>query len=317
MKSSEWLSQLSQLIQLPYYQRAIFEDKAGTLIGVKDGYLVVVGLGKIDNTRAVKLILRHGEADPKATLNALKAAPDSFARITADQTATVALKVYSFSRPSPEDIAKAVMSMLTVLKTVAPPMAGRCEHCKREENQITLHNNIPSYVCGNCQQKIQQDLQVASQSYDEIQSNFPRGLLFGAAVALAGGVLWGVVAYMVNRIFLLGAIGIGALVGKATVYGMRKVTWPGRLTIGALTVCSVLFGDLLFYTLTVMQEQGIPFSTDLVMALVESFWEIEGSDGAISAIFGLIGAGLMIVTTRKPAFQAVFEPLGAPNPVIG
>ena len=109
------------------------------------------------------------------------------------------------------------------------------------------------------------------------------------------------------------------MVGKAVVYGMGKVTWPGRILIGLLTVASVLSGDVLFYTLAVMKEQNLPFSKELMLEIVNNFWSIETSaEGGIAAIaFALIGAGIVIFSTRKPEFQARFVPLGTPTLTTG
>jgi len=171
-------------------------------------------------------------------------------------------------------------------------------------------------VCGNCQKQIQHDLGAAGVAYEQMETNIPKGLLWGVGAAIAGGLAWGLVAYAINYIFLWGAIGIGFLVGKALVHGMGKVTWPGRILIGVLTVASVLFGDLLFYTLVVMREEHVPFTLGLVNEIAGSFWEIETSEkgGLASVAFALIGAGIVVYSTRRPEFHAAFEPLGSPTP---
>ena len=86
-----------------------------------------------------------------------------------------------------------------------------------------------------------------------------------------------------------------------------------------LTVVSVLFGDLLFYTLVVMKEQSLPFSLDLVMEVLRNFVAIEtDSEGGLASVaFALIGAGIVIYSTRRPEFHARFEPLGSPTSVGG
>ena len=43
-------TQLSSLTGLPCYEEhKIFGDKSGALIGIEDGYIVAVGLGKVDS----------------------------------------------------------------------------------------------------------------------------------------------------------------------------------------------------------------------------------------------------------------------------
>jgi len=322
MNSQEWLTQLSQLTQLPYYpNHQLFDDKAGTLIGTRDGYLVSLGLGKTENGQsAVKLLLRYGKGENAQLEDALKAAKGKFGELKVDETIASAARTYSFGKPEPQETADSLASLLTALKSsAAPTIAGRCEHCQRSENQITLFDRVPAYVCSNCQQHIQHDLTTAGAAYEQTETNFPQGLLFGAGAAVAGGLAWGLVAYAFNRIFLWGAIGIGFLVGKAVVHGMGKVTWPGRILMGVLTVASVLFGDLLFYALAVMKEQNLPFSMGLVMEVLQNFVAIEtDSEGGLASIaFALIGAGIVIYSTRRPKFHARFESLGSPTLTAG
>jgi hypothetical protein len=92
------------------------------------------------------------------------------------------------------------------------------------------------------------------------------------------------------------------------------VTRFGQLIIPVLTVASVLFGDAIFYTLIVMKDRHVPFTGKLLSMIIMHLWEIESKgSGVLSLIFGLVGAGYALYSARKPKFQAVFQPLGAPN----
>jgi len=129
-----------------------------------------------------------------------------------------------------------------------------------------------------------------------------------------GGLAWGLVAYGLNYIFLYGAILIGYLVAAAVLRGTGKVTRFGQIIIPVLTIASVLFGDAIFYTLIIMKQEHVAFSGKLLNAVVLHLWEIEIQDsGVLSLLFGLVGAGYALYSARKPKFQAVFQPLGAPN----
>jgi len=144
-----------------------------------------------------------------------------------------------------------------------------------------------------------------------LETNLPGGVLYGIGAAVVGGVAWGLVAYAIKTIFLWGAILIGGLVGKAVVKGMGKVTWAGRILIGLLTIASVVFGDVLFYTLVVMSEMHVPLSLGLVTEVLSNLFAIETSSGGGlgSVAFALIGAGYVVYTTRRPEFKARFESL--------
>jgi len=67
-----------------------------------------------------------------------------------------------------------------------------------------------------------------------------------------------------------------------------------------------------------VREQQLAFMPTLKAVLL-NFWAIEsGADGGIvSILFGLIGAGIVVYSTRKPAFKAQFTPLGSPATTFG
>ena len=315
MKNAEWLSQVSNLTGLSYYQQhRIFGDKSGALIGITDGYIVALGLGKGNGGHAaVKAWLRYAKT-PGATQvkQALTPAAGKF-KLTADETTTTLVQTYSLGKPAATDVAERMRDLLAALKTSASPINGKCEECGKAEPQILLLNGVPTHYCSACQVQLTQKLDAAAIGYENLETNLPLGLLYGVGAALLGSVAWGGVAYLVHRIFLWGAILIGLLVGKAVVKGTSKVTWAARIMIGAMTVASVAFGDSIFYALTVMKESQLAFVPALKVVLL-NFWKLESdSDGGfISALFGLIGAGVVMYGTRKPAFKARFVALGTP-----
>ena len=170
------------------------------------------------------------------------------------------------------------------------------------------------FICATCQDKVRHELNQAAVNYEAITPNYPNGLVLGLAAAAVGGLAWGLVAYAINYIFLYGAILIGYFVAAGVIKGTGKVTRFGQLIIPCLTLASVLFGDAIFYTLIVMKEEHIAFSSRLLKVVVLHLWQIEMQDsGVLSLLFALVGAGYALYAARKPKFQAVFQPLGASN----
>lgn len=316
MKNREWLCQLSKLTGLPHYEEhRVFGDKSGALIGVSDGYIVAVGLGKADGGHAaIKMLLRYATTqDPQQVKQALDSVRGKFKLVTDETTATL-VRTYSFSKPDAADIAEKMRELVTALKTCASPINGKCEECGKAEQQLMLLNDAPAYYCSSCQVQLTQKLDAAAIAYENLETNLPSGLLYGIGAALLGSIAWGGVAYLLHRISLWAAIIIGLFVGKAVVKGAGKVTWTARIMIGLLTAASVAFGDAIFYALTAMKESHIAFATALKLVLA-NFWKIEtdsDSSGIVSILFGLIGAGITVYGTRKPAFKARFVPLGTP-----
>jgi hypothetical protein len=320
MKNQEWLRQVSRLTGLPYYEEhRILGDKSGALIGIRDGYIVALGLGKADNRHAaVKMLLRYAKTqDPQHIKQALDSAKGKF-KLAADETTASLVRTYHFSKPDASTIADELRNLLTALKTSASAINGKCEECGKAEPQMILLNDLPTHYCSGCQVQLSQKLDAVAIAYENLETNLPLGLLYGISAALLGSIAWGGAAYLLHRIFLWGAIGIGLLVGKAVVKGTGKVTWTARIMIGLLTAASVAFGDSFFYALTVMKESQIAFMPALKLVLA-NFWKLEAdseSGGIASIFFGLIGAGITVCGTRKPAFKARFVALGTPAPTL-
>jgi hypothetical protein len=315
MKNTEWLCQLSKLTALPYYEEhSIFGDKGGTVIGISDGYIVALGFGKADGGHAaIKMLLRYAKTqDPQQVKQALDPATGKF-KLATDETTATLVRTYSFGKPDASSVADQLRDLLAALKSSASAINGKCEECGRAEPQIMLLNDVPTHYCSSCQAQLKQKLDAAAIAYENLETNLALGLLYGIGAALLGSIAWGGVAYLLHRIFLWGAIIIGLFVGKAVVTGTGKVNWTARIMIGLLTAASVAFGDSIFYALTVMKESQIAFGAALKLVLV-NFWKLEtDADGGIASIlFALIGAGITVYGTRKPAFKARFVALGTP-----
>lgn len=319
MNNREWLSQLASLTGLPYYEEhRVFGDKSGALIGISDGYVVALGLGKAYGRHAaVKILLRYAKApDSLQVKQALEPARGKF-KLTTDETTAALVQTYSLGKPDAASIADRLRELTTALKTSALPINAKCEECGRAEQQMLLLNDIPAYYCSSCQVQMTQKLDADAIQYEKRETNLMLGLLYGLGAALLGSIAWGGVAYLLNRIFLWGAILIGLFVGKAVVTGIGKVNWAARGMIGVLTAASVAFGDVLFYTFIVMSRNQAAFTTAM-KAVLANFWKIETAPdgGIVSILFGLIGAGFVMYKTRQPAFKARFVPLGTPAAVL-
>jgi len=222
---------------------------------------------------------------------------------------------YSFTKPKPEEVAKLAEELRTAIKPVTMGFDGRCEQCASTSTpSLTLMNGLPTFICAGCQENVRHELNQAAVNYEAITPNYPNGLVLGIGAAALGGLAWGLVAYAINYIFLYGAILIGYFVAGGVLKGTGKVTRLGQIIIPILTIASVLFGDAIFYTLIVMKHQHVPFSGKLLNAIVVHLVDIESKgSGVLSLLFGLVGAGYALYSARKPKFQAVFQPLGAPN----
>ena len=318
MKENEYLQQVANLAGLRHYpQQGPWSKKSGSAVGTRDNYVTAIGFSQKGRTAVLVILLRFKKLEqPEQVKSALKSAAIKKGKLGEIGSNFVRWEwTYAFAKPKAEEVAKLVEDLRTTIKPVATPFDGRCEQCGATSTQsLTLLNGMPMFICATCQEKVRHELNQAAEKYEMITPNYPNGLVLGLGAAALGGLSWGLVAYGLNYIFLYGAILIGYLVAAAVLRGTGKVTRFGQIIIPVLTIASVLFGDAIFYTLIIMKQEHVAFSGKLLNAVVLHLWEIEiQGSGVLSLLFGLVGAGYALYSARKPKFQAVFQPLGAPN----
>ena len=315
--ADKWMTELAALTGLTHYpKQGPFGQKEGAVIADRDGYLLAIGPAQTDRQASINLMLRFPETQQPDGFrplveHALENAPTL---PESERKAVKKMQVgadfflwqwnYSFGKPKADQVAALATALVDAAKQVAPKFAGKCEICKSNSaSEILLRNNVPGYYCSGCQENLRVEGAAADQAYEELPTNLPKGLLFGAIAALIGGIAWGLVAYGIDRIFLWGGVLIGALVSWAVFKGIGKIDTAGKIAVGILTVASVLFGDALFYALAAAREFNIPFSLELLKVALQSLWELEANEnGAFSIAAALLGAGYIMYTKRKPKF---------------
>jgi hypothetical protein len=318
MNENEYLQQIATRAGLQHYpQQGPWSRKSGSAVGTRDGYVTAIGISRDRQGAKVMVLLRFKKMEQPDLINsAIKSAGIKKGKLGAVGKDFLRWEwKYSFAKPKAEEVAKLAEDLRTAIRPATMGFDGRCEQCASSSTQsLTLMNGLPMFICATCQDKVRHELNQAAVNYEAITPNYPNGLVLGFAAAAIGGIAWGLVAYGINRIFLYGAILIGFLVARGVIKGTGKVTRFGQILIPLLTVASVLFGDVIFYTLIVMKHQNAPFSFRILNAIVMHLWEIEKEgSGVLSLFFGLVGAGYALYAARKPKFQAVFQPLGARN----
>jgi len=318
MNENEYLQQVATQAGLQHYpQQGPWGRKSGSAVGTRDGYVTAIGFSRDRQGANVVILLRFKKLEqPDLVNSAVKSAAIKKGKLSAVGNNFLRWDwKYSFTKPKAEEVAKLTEDLRAAIKPVTMGFVERCEQCaSTSTSALTLMNGLPSFICAGCQEKVRHELDQAAINYEAIVPNYPNGLALGIGAAVLGGVAWGLVAYGINRIFLYGAILIGYFVAGGVLKGTGRVTRFGQILIPILTVASVLFGDVIFYTLIVMKHQNVPFSGKLLNAIAVHLWEIESKgSGVLSLLFGLVGAGYALYSARKPKFQAMFQPLGAPN----
>src|SRR5713226_4466857 len=318
MNENEYLQQVANQAGLQHYpQQGPWGRKSGSAVGTRDGYVTAIGISRDRQGVKVAILLRFKKLEPPDLVkSAVKSAAIKKGKLGAVGNDFLRWDwKYSFAKPKAEEVAKLAEDLRTAIRPATVGFDGRCEQCASSSTQsLTLLNGMPMFICATCQDKVRHELNQAAVNYEAITPNYPNGLVLGLGAAAVGGLAWGLVAYAINYIFLYGAILIGYFVAAGVLKGTGKVTRLGQIIIPLLTIASVLFGDSIFYTLIVMKEEHVAFSSRLLNAVVVHLWQIEiQGSGVLSLLFALVGAGYALYAARKPKFQAVFQPLGAPN----
>lgn len=100
-------------------------------------------------------------------------------------------------------------------EVVAEPDGPACGICRGAVNDSYYH--VAGVVCcSSCAEG-----RLAAQQQRGGVSHFGRAVLFGAGAALAGTIVWTIIAAVTHMEFALLAIVLGVVVGKAVTYGAR------------------------------------------------------------------------------------------------
>jgi hypothetical protein len=323
---ADQIQSLAALAGVPFYKNASSFNGKGSAIGVLNCYLTAFGVNKVGDSAAVMLLMRFNTvADVDVVRQAVVASPLVLEAMgekkwSKKMEARLSIGVdflsfawsFSLKQPSAEKVLALQKAIVEAIKPYAQPHDTHCDLCSTGKvPEVLLYNGMPGYYCEACQAKQGFDAQQAAIDYAAKETNLVQGLLFGTIAAFAGALAWGLVAYGLNRIFLWGGVLIGLLVAKALFYGMGKVNIVGQIAVFVLTVASVLFGDVIFYTLSVMKAENVQFSFKIVAYLVRHLVEIEKEgQGILTLGVALFGAGYVVyAAARKPKFEAKFERL--------
>lgn len=223
-------------------------------------------------------------------------------------TALLWRRTFAFRVPDSHKIRAWVEVLLAAVARATPAFAGRCESCTGSASGYVLVDGLPTLLCPPCQQRLRFEGEMAERSYDLIETRHLRGLAFAVPAALAGGMAWGGIAALTERIFAAAAIGIGALVAWAYRQGAGRVDRAGQLLASVLTLASVVFGEILLYAFWVMRAQPqLGFRVDLGWAVYQRSWTENPGNEVASVLFALVGAWVASQALARPKLHAKVE----------
>lgn len=329
---ADYFSELTQATGLPHYKKQIpFSTKEGAVIGIQNGYVTAIAHTVYNKINAISVIIRFKKVEDVARVRAAITESPLVLEALGEKKWTSGMTnlletgqdflryqwKFSLRKHSAEKVAAVQAAFCEAIRNVAPPLDKRCDICENTSvSELMLYNGIPGYYCTSCQQQEQDKQGMAGQEYEARETNLMGGILFGVAAALAGSIAWGLIAYGLNRIFLWGGVFIGSFIAFAMFKGMGKINLVGQALVVILTIASVIFGDVIFFTLFFMKSENIPFSMNLLGIVLKNLVDLEKESGGGFLTIGvaLFGAIYILFTkARKPDFVAKFEPLGQPT----
>lgn len=324
-----YIQSLAAMAGIPFYKKASNFDGQGSAIGILNGYLTAFGDSKVGDDAVVAMLIRFNPVEDWTRVRKAVQELPKILEILGEKSWTTKMEErftmgrdflmfawgFSLKRPAAEKVIALQQALVEAIKPYATPHDTHCDLCSSGTvHEVMIYNGMPGYFCEGCQAKQDFEAQQAASEYEAKETNLAQGLIYGTVAALVGALAWGLVAYGLNRIFLWGAVIIGLLIAKAFFYGMGKVNMAGQIAVFVLTVVSVIFGDVIFMTLSVMKEQHVAFSFSIITYLITHLVEIESEgSGIMTVFFALIGAGIVVYSNRKPKFEAKFERLQSPE----
>ena len=219
-------------------------------------------------------------------------------------------RTFNFSSPKAAQVRDWVETLIEAVARATPAFDGRCESCgSGGVRQYVLVDDVPALMCATCQQRVNAEGEMAERTYEMIEIRHLSGALLALAAVAAGALVWAALGALTQRIYSAVAIGIGALVAWTYRRGAGRVDNAGRAIAAALTLGSVVLGEILLYAWWVAKANpDVGFRLDAgVYVFVRTLAENPGQEIA-SMIFGLVGAWFATQALERPKVRASIEP---------
>lgn len=137
-----------------------------------------------------------------------------------------------------------------------------------------------------------------------------KALLIGLGAVVLGAIVWGLLAYFTQRIFVYVAILIGVGISYAMISPLRKPV--SKAVLFSLVVPAILFtllslelGNLITFVMTFQRDFEIPLGESISLAfdfMLSEEW-LPTQDHILTVVFGLLGAGYGFYNNLKRALS--------------
>jgi hypothetical protein len=221
-------------------------------------------------------------------------------------------RAFPWSAPKAEHVASWVDVLVAAVARATPVFDGRCESCGAGVvRHYVVVDDLPMMMCAACQQRLRAEGEMADRTYDMIEIRHAAGAARALAAAAGGAVAWAAIGALTERMFAAAAIGIGALVAWAYRKGAGRVDHAGRVIAAALTLSSVVLGEILLYAWWVAKANpAVGFRLDAGWYVYVQTWLKDPGQEILSLVFALVGAWVASKALQRPKLRATIESAG-------
>jgi hypothetical protein len=228
---------------------------------------------------------------------------------------------YSLKKPATEEVIRLVDAVIAAIGAFVQPFDGKCETCGGSVGHgMVLMNDVPTYMCGTCQQHMIDQRRLEAEAYAARDVQFVKGFL---AAVVAAGVMAFAVAWFYIWIDKDGMLPIKAMLLFPAFVGL-PAGWVfgktvGRISFRAQAVPLFLLGTIggfaaftgyvaMYWARVYGLHVGVPLLKEVAASVVkmhfhgESLWAAGGY-----LISGLACVG--VVKGLEPKFDVKFVPL--------
>lgn len=349
MAKTSYLAQLGEALGFSVLPNATtfkndYQQGKGVVLGLREGYLVAVGLVSAGKSTTLGVLVRYGRGTPKEAIeSALKALP-TFKSFTGRKTLKVSedgLVVgwpYAIRKPTPDAVLAFVDEILSPLRGLALPFSGKCEDCSSASvSDVTLVNGIPGYHCASCQLRFAAEKERAAEEYKNRPANYMLGVPAAIAMAALAGTAWGFFVSWAEagsdswspKLHIVAGFFVSGLVAWVMFKAAGKVTRVGQAIAIVLAIAGKFWGDSLFYTFDLLigwhtnvglnvlswTQHDFQVFKSFLNFVLHRFWafKLYGFDRKFVLLFDLVWAlGIPWFPWGKlPKFIPNFESAGA------
>lgn len=253
-----------------------YKRSKGTALGLKDGYLVAIGLVSFRNHKYLNLMVRYRAGSPRDVIESTLKGLSTFRgltsrRVKVNEDNLVVTWTYAFKKPSPDAVEKFIDEIIANIKGVALPLVGKCEDCgKSDMSEVTLVNGVPGYHCDGCRARTIAEKEREAEEYRNRPANYVVGLPVGALAAAITGTTWGLLISAIEagsktwtpQFHALAGVAVAGVVSWAMFKSTGKVDRVGQAIAIGLALGGKFWGDTLFYTFSLLHVREVTISTD-------------------------------------------------------